>query len=101
MQTVSVLTASLLIACAPQYGCRPFKKAHSCGNSCINNLRQIEAGKEQWALEQGKATGDRVDTAEVNSYIKGGQPTCPANGIYTYNVVGSNVACSITNHYLP
>src|ERR1039458_8348824 len=26
-------------------------------NACINNLRQIDAAKQQWALESGKKTG--------------------------------------------
>ena len=72
-------------------------------NSCINNLRQIEAGKEQWALEQGKATGDTTDSDEVNSYIKGGGPECPAGSTYTYNNVGTDATCDNTDttHALP
>ena len=27
-------------------------------DSCLNNLRQIDAAKQQWALENGKAPGD-------------------------------------------
>ena len=29
-------------------------------NACINNLRQIDAAKEQWALANKKVTGDAV-----------------------------------------
>ena len=49
-------------------------------SSCINHLRQIEAGKEQWALENSYGIGKAVIISEVNSYIKGGHPICPHNG---------------------
>lgn len=66
-------------------------------NSCINNLRQIDSGKEQWAMAANKNDGDAVDTTTVNEYIKGGAtPVCPANGTYTYNVIGTDPGCSVT-----
>ena len=70
-------------------------------NACINNLRQIASGKAQWALAAHKSDNDTVNTTAVNEYIKGGEPDCPAGGTYTYNVVGSNPVCSVTNHVLP
>src|SRR6188508_1356525 len=56
-------------------------------NACINNLRQIDGAKEQWALEQKKSAGTNTSsaTAAINEYIKGGTPKCPAGGAYTYN----------------
>ena len=32
-------------------------RATSQANACINNLRQIDAAAQQWALEKGKKTG--------------------------------------------
>src|SRR5688500_1271092 len=56
-------------------------------NACINNLRQIDGAKEQWALEEKKAAGATVGAAEqtlINKYIKGeATPKCPAGGSYT------------------
>ena len=63
-------------------------------NACINNMRQIESAKEQWALEAGKTNGDDIVEGSVASYIKGGMPTCPATGSYTYGKVGTDVICS-------
>ncbi len=68
--------------------------------ACINNLRQIEAAKEQWALETRKAQGAAVLTTEIDAYMKK-SPTCPAGGTYDYTSVGSNTVCSVTNHTLP
>ncbi len=76
-------------------------------NACINNLRMIDAAKEQWAMEKGKSTGDVVVTTEVDEYIKGRTtPRCPIGNTsanYTYNVIGVSPACSQTaaGHVLP
>jgi prepilin-type N-terminal cleavage/methylation domain-containing protein len=72
-------------------------------NACINNLRQIDGAKEQWALENKKNQGDAVVTADVNLYIKGGAPDCPSSGTYTYGAVGTDPACNKTadGHVLP
>lgn len=71
-------------------------------NACINNLRQIDGAKEQWALENRVATGTAVTETGptgVNAYIKGEQrPVCPAGGSYNYNNVGVNPTCSIPGH---
>lgn len=80
-----------------------FMKARtmSAGNACINNLRQIEAAKEQWALATKKAQGDAVVESEIVEYIKGGKlPRCPQGGTYTVNVIGKNVECSVPGHGL-
>lgn len=67
--------------------------------ACINNLRQIDSGKEQWAMYAMVATGV-VDEAAVNDYIRKGAPECPAGGTYSYNNVGVNPSCSVTGHTL-
>ena len=74
-------------------------------NACINNLRQIESAKEQWAMAQNKSDGDPIVTTQVATYIKGGaMPGCPASGTYSYNKVGTTVTCTgvaATSHVLP
>ena len=75
-------------------------RAESQKNTCINGLRQIDSAKEQWALANGKVQGAAVVEAEVNSYIKK-TPTCPAGGSYTYGAIGTDPACSVTDHALP
>lgn len=73
-------------------------------NYCVNNLRKIDAAKEQAALEYRLITGAPVaeTDARVNAYIKGNAtPVCPAGGKYTYGPIGSNPACSVPGHSLP
>ena len=65
-------------------------------NACINNLRQIDGAKEQWALENKKSAGSTTVDNEVNNYIKGGAPSCPGGGNYTYQVVDTNPSCSLS-----
>ena len=78
-----------------------FMKARTTSqkNACINNLRQMEAAKEQWALETKQAQGATADTTLCNEYLKA-SPICPAGGTYAYLTVGSNATCTITNHAL-
>lgn len=70
-------------------------------NACINNLRQIDAAKQQWALENQK-TADAVPTAQdITPYVKDQViPTCPAAGKYTLNAVGVVPTCSVAGHAL-
>ncbi len=69
-------------------------------NSCVNNLRQIDSAKEQWALETNASAGDAVTKSEVDDYMKK-VPACPSNGTYTYGAVGTDPTCNQTGHVLP
>lgn len=68
-------------------------------NRCINNLRMIDAAKQQAAVEHGWIDSTDCDTEidDVNAYIKGGTPVCPSGGTYTYGVVSNNPTCSFGN----
>ena len=51
-------------------------------NACINNLRQIDSAKQQWALENGKSNADTPVRADVLLYIgrsgsQGSDICCP------------------------
>ncbi len=68
-------------------------------NACINNLRQMDGAKEQYALESKIATGTTVDTTLVVAYLKGSAaPQCPAAGTYTWAAVGTTPSCTISGH---
>ena len=69
-------------------------------NACINNLRQIDGAKEQWALEKKLKADTAANTDEINAYIKGGAPKCPGGGSYTYGAVNANPTCDISGHSL-
>ena len=72
-------------------------------NACIANLKQIDGAKQQWAVENKKATSDTpVDTDLFGAtlYIKT-KPACPAAGTYTLGTVGTSPSCTIALHVLP
>jgi len=67
----------------------------SCSSACVNNLRQIDSAKEQWALANPGTNGQEAVVSAVNQYIKGRTtPACPEGGIYTYNPIGVPPTCS-------
>jgi type II secretory pathway pseudopilin PulG len=74
-------------------------------NACINNLRLIDAAKQQWALENRKQSTDTPTMKDLQPYIgrgpKGNLPACPSGGHYTIGAVGEKPTCSIPGHELP
>ena len=72
-------------------------------NACINNLRQIDAAKQQWALENGKNNGVTFQRLKISNRISkmALSPTCPAGGTYTIGAVSERPTCSIPGHKLP
>ena len=75
-------------------------------NACINNLRQIDGAKQQWALET-KQNGTATPVAtDIDPYMGRSGSTanvlCPAGGAtatfassYTINSVTNSPACQI------
>ena len=65
-------------------------------NACINNLRQIDGAKQQWALENKKVDSDTPGNTDITPYLKGNViPSCPANGTYTLANVATTPSCSL------
>ena len=54
-----------------------------------NNLREIEAAKDQWALEHKKGTGEATDLSDLSDYLKGGTIKQAVHEVYASNLVGS------------
>src|SRR5208283_2900844 len=56
-------------------------------NACINNLRLIDAAKQQWALEKNQSNASVPQDSDVQPYLgrssAGGLPTCPADSTAT------------------
>lgn len=71
-------------------------------STCVNNLRQIDAAKQQWALENNKTDVAVPTMLDLLPYFKGGVfPVCPGDGTYTINAVGLPPTCSVPGHVLP
>ena len=81
-------------------------RATSQANACINNLRQIDAAANQFALEKGKSTGSTLKyPTDLSPFIKlnsaGSLPPCPAGGTYSDAKVGTNPVCSLSTTVTP
>ena len=71
-------------------------------NACINNLRQIDAAKQQWALENSKTDDDLPTAQDLLPYFRDGIfPMCPSGGQYTINAMAVPPTCSVPGHVLP
>ncbi len=83
-------------------------------NACINNLRQIDGAKQQWALETKQVSSAVPTSANVGDYLGRAGTTagvvCPSGGSaasfsssYTINAVSTAPACRIlaSTHKLP
>jgi prepilin-type N-terminal cleavage/methylation domain-containing protein len=77
-------------------------------NACINNLRQIDGAKQQWALETRQQGGATPVITDIDDYLgrQAAQVTlmaCPSGGAtastfatsYTINAVTNPPACQI------
>ena len=70
-------------------------------NTCIANLKQIDSGKEQWAMDNKKDAGATVLQTDLSpTYVKT-YPSCPSGGTYTINAVGTSPTCDQAGHVLP
>lgn len=70
-------------------------------NACINNLRQIEGAKQQWALENNKKADDVPTAQDLKPFLGNGVfPACPAGGKYAIGSVSNMPTCSIPGHQL-
>src|ERR1700710_1122534 len=79
-------------------------------NACINNLRQLDGAKQQWALENKAAQTATPDVTDIAPYLgrgaAGTSPTCPSDAAqafassYVMNNLATAPTCKIntTNH---
>jgi len=70
-------------------------------NACINNLRQLDGAKNQWALEHNKTAEATPTAQDILPYFREQRlPVCPAGGVYTLNSISAPPVCSIPGHAL-
>ena len=66
-------------------------------NACINNLRLIDAAKEQYAIENNVASGTAATSANTTAYLKNNVfPVCPGtSAAYDCTSIGSYPTCGL------
>jgi hypothetical protein len=69
---------------------------------CIDNLRGIDAAKNELALEHNLTNGAIITAGQVTNYLVHGiMPKCPSDGIYIIGKIGQPPTCSIHGDVLP
>jgi len=106
-QAVLVLPAVAMVGLVSAIAIPNFVKARTTSqqNACINNLRLIDAAKQQWAVENNKKNGDTPTEQDLRHFLgrvsNGEMPVCPSGGDYTIGSVGEKPTCSHPGHVLP
>jgi len=95
--------AFLAVVAIPNFDGRRYT---SSANACINNLRQIDAAANEFALEHHLTNGDAINYPnDLTPYIKLNQdgkiPPCPKGGIYSIKQVGESPTCSLGTTVTP
>ncbi len=104
---LAVLMVVCTIALIAAFAIPNFTASHgSPANACINNLRQIDAAANQFALEHNLTNGDAIHFPDdLTPYIKlnsaGKIPGCQQGGIYHIGKVGETPTCSLSNAVPP
>lgn len=94
---IEIMIVVLIIAVLLAIAIPNFMKARDTSRTkaCVANLRQIDTGKVQYAMDAKLASGAAVAWANlVPDYVKV-QPACPAGGNYTIGNIDTDPTCSI------
>jgi hypothetical protein len=74
-------------------------RSDTASAACLNNLRQIDGGKQEWAVENHKSKNEVPTWYDVRPYVgrgaNGSIPVCPQGGTYILGRVGEPPRCSI------
>ena len=95
---VEIMIVVLIIGILLAIAVPNFIKAREASRtkSCVANLKQIDAAKEQWAMDKNKTSADTPVAADLfgaTAYVKA-KPVCPSGSAdYTLSAVGTNPAC--------
>jgi hypothetical protein len=102
--TILILSVAVVLFIAVQDFSR-IRNPGVQGIYCINNLRQFDAAKREWALENGKTNGVACTEDDIKPYVKldaeGNLPKCPQGGIHTIGKVGEPPSCSLGTNVTP
>jgi prepilin-type N-terminal cleavage/methylation domain-containing protein len=95
---IVVLIIGILLAIAIPNFVRA--REQSRAKSCSANLKQIDAAKQQYAMDAKIVGTDATAIAATtlygtDKYLKGQARTCPSSGTYTIGNISTDPSCSI------
>jgi len=102
---IEIMIVVLIIAVLLAIAIPNFMKARDTARAkaCMANLRQIDTGKQQLAMDNKLAKDDpcaMTDLVGPTLYIKV-EPTCPSSGTYTPGVIDTDPICSLGTSVTP
>ncbi len=90
---VVVVIGLLAIIAVPAFSTA---RASAQKNTCIANLRTIDAAKQNWAVDNRKAATTTPTKANLLPYLpKNQMPDCPAGGTYSIHPIAKFPTCSM------
>ena len=96
---VSVISIFALMIIIMAIGLVHSKRRIAKLSLCVDNLRNIELIKLDWASNENKTINDTPTWDDLHPYSlvrwSNNIPICPSGGIYTIGLVGKNPTCSI------
>ena len=100
---IEIMIVGAIIGLLAAIAIANFVRARSTSqmNICINNLRQIDSAKQQWALQNNKAGTDLSTAAEIAPFFghgTGGSLTsvyCPLDATKTFTASYMVNACNV------
>jgi len=90
---IVVLIIGLLMAIAVQTFVPARERTRA--KVCIDNLRQIDSAKSQWAMDNKAGVTAAPATTDLTPTYIPVYPACPSNGTYQINDVGTLPTCSV------
>lgn len=76
-------------------------KAKAQRIACLNNLKQIEAAKQAWALDNKKGSQDVPTMNDLKPFLNAPGPLkCPVGGDYIIGAMDTQPRCSVPGHEL-
>ena len=107
-ESIAWVIVCLLAVCIAVFVVPNFIKARAttAANACVNNLRQIDAAANQFALENHLTNSSPIKFPDdLTPYIKlnsaGKIPGCPQGGAYRISKVGASPTCSLGTTVTP
>jgi hypothetical protein len=78
------------------------ERAQNDLQACLDNLRLIDAAKQQWALDKNADANATPTSQDLAPYFKESQfPVCPSGGTYTIGSMTQAPVCSYPGHVTP
>lgn len=70
-------------------------RAQAAMNACKQNLRKIQAAKEEWGLRNPTNTTAHLTMADLMSFGNPSTNHCPRSGVHSLSIIGESPSCTI------